>query len=247
MARLTKDALGTTSIERTALLPDPARAGGWIWLVSYVDPADGRWRVDALRAASLEALPLGERAAVLTADDVDGEGVKDPVPVRASGRVWLLLSCAGHPTGAADQGRLHGTHDVYNTGLAPCFTGIASSADGADWTWHGPCLLPGSGWDRYQARIGAVVPVGPGWIGLYDGSASVEENYEERLGLAWSPDLLRWRSLTPEAPAVLSAGGTGSVRYADVLPSAGGLFVYFECARGDGSHDLRRARAYWKP
>lgn len=245
VAALDKAALGTTSIERTALVPDPAGAG-WIWLVSYVDPADGRWRTDALRAARLEDLPRGERTPVLTAADIGGEGVKDPVPVRAGAGLALLLSCAAPGPAAADAQAMHGTNDAYNTGLVNCFTGLASSPDGRTWRWHGPCLGTGSGWDRYQARIGGVVPVGPVWVGLYDGSASVEENYEERLGVAVSSDLRHWRSLTPDGPAVVSAGTTGSVRYADVLPAADGLWVYFECSRRDGAHDLRRARLRWK-
>jgi hypothetical protein len=246
VARLPKEALGTTSIERTALLPDPRRPGGWLWLVSYVDPGDGRWRIDALRAGALQDLPAGERTAVLTAADIGGEGVKDPVPLRAGGRVWLFLSCAARPEGGVPPERLHGTHDVYNTGLTKAFTGLASSADGVAWSWHGPCLLPGSGWDRYQARLGTVVPVGPAWIGLYDGSASVEENYEERLGVAWSRDLAHWERLTPEGPAVLSRGRTGSVRYADVLPMPEGLWVYAECSRPDGAHDLRLMKLPFK-
>ena len=246
VAVLPKEALNTPSIERTAVLPDPAGAG-WIWLVSYVDPADGRWRIDALRARTLEGLPAGERTPVLTAADIGGEGVKDPVPLRLpDGRILLIVSCAARGTGGADAGALHATHDAYNTGLVNCYTGLASSRDGRTWQWHGPCLRTGTGWDRYQARLGCALPVGPLWVGLYDGSASVEENYEERLGVAVSADLLQWRSLTPDGPAVLSAGASGSVRYADLLPADEGLWVYFECSRADGAHDLRRARLIWR-
>ncbi len=244
VAVLDKGALGTTSIERTALLPDPA--GGWIWLVSYVDPADGRWRTDALRAARLEDLPRGDRTPVLTAAEIGVEGVKDPVVVRGGDRIYLLLSCAER-AGGADHGAMHGSNDAYNTGLVRCFTGLASSLDGRSWQWHGECLGTGSGWDRYQARIGGVVPAGPFWVALYDGSASVEENYEERLGVAVSSDLTRWRSLTPDGPAVVSRGATGSIRYADVLAAQDGLWVYFECSRPDGAHDLRRPSIHWKP
>jgi len=246
VAALDKEALGTTSIERTALLPDPA-GGGWVWLVSYVDPADGRWRTDALRAGRLEDLPRGERTPVLTAADIGGEGVKDPVVVRTADGVHVILSCAERGWSAAGANAMHGTNDAYNTGLVNCFTGLAATRDGRHWEWRGRCMDTGTGWDRYQARIGAVVPVGPMWVGLYDGSAGVEENYEERLGVAVSTDLAHWRSLTPDGPIVQSRGKTGSVRYADVLPADDGLWVYFECSRPDGAHDLRRARLRWKP
>lgn len=245
IAALDKEALGTTSIERTALLPDPA-GSGWIWLVSYVDPADGRWRTDALRAARLEDLPRGERTAVLTAADIGGEGVKDPVVLRTADGIRLLLACAERARSGADAAALHGTNDAYNTGLVNCFSGLAGTRDGRHWEWLGRCLETGRGWDRYQARLGTALPLGPLWVGLYDGSAGVAENYEERLGVAVSRDLSRWESLTPDGPAVLAPGRTGSVRYADVLPAADGLWVYFECSRPDGSHDLRRARLEWK-
>ena len=243
VAVLRKEDLGTTSIERSALLPDPQ--GGWVWLVSYVDPADGRWRIDALRAPNLAGLPTGRRTPVLTAADIGGEGVKDPVPLLVGGEVILLVSCARRAADAP-AAEMHASHDAYNTGLVTCFTGLARSRDLRTWHWQGPCLQPGAGWDRYQARLGCAVPVGPLWVGLYDGSADVSANYEERLGVAVSTDLAAWRSLCPDGPAVISAGQSGSVRYADVLTDAEGLWVYFECSRGDGAHDLRRARLRWK-
>jgi len=243
VAVLHKEALGSASIERTALLRGPD--GAWTWLVSYVDPADGRWRIDALRAGRLDALPAGDRQPVLCAADLGpgGEGVKDPVPLRLGEGLALLVSVA--EAEAAPAG-LHATSDAYNTGLVRCGTGLATSADGRTWRYQGTCLQPGGGWDRYQARIGCAVPVGPVWVGLYDGSADVSANYEERLGVAICTDLRSWRSVSPDGPAVTSAGPTGSVRYADVLPGRGGLWVYFECARPDGAHDLRRTRLQWK-
>ena len=111
VAMLEKGALGSTSIERTAVLPDPA-GEGWIWLVSYVDPADGRWRTDALRAGRLEDLPRGERSTVLTAADIAGEGVKDPVVVRGREGVWLILSCAEKAASGADAQAMHSTNDA---------------------------------------------------------------------------------------------------------------------------------------
>ncbi len=243
VAALTKEDLEAASLERSALVRDTV-GGGWVWLVSFVDPADGRWRIDAFRAATLTGLPRGERTTVLTAESTGSEGVKDPVPVRAGDRLWLLVSWA-EGSGASAQA-MHGTADAYNTGLVRCGTALASSDDLRRWAWHGPCLRTGDGWDRYQARLTTVVPVGPGWMGLYDGSARVEENYEERLGLAAATDLAAWRTLTPQGPAVVSNGTTGSVRYADVLPDTAGLWVYFECSRPDGAHDLRRTLLRWK-
>ena len=51
---VTKDQFGSASIERTALRK--GRDGQWRYFVSYVDPADGRWCVSVLKAASIEKL-----------------------------------------------------------------------------------------------------------------------------------------------------------------------------------------------
>lgn len=244
VAEIAKEQLHSASVERSALVRDPS-GRGWVWLVSYVDPADGRWRIDAFQAAELAGLPAGGRTPVLTAASTGCEGVKDPVPVVAAGRLWLLVSWAAAAGASAQE--MHATGDAYNTGLVGCGTALASTRDLRSWQWHGPVLAPGDGWDRYQARLSSVLPVGPGWVGLYDGSASVAENYEERLGLAWATGLSQWRSLTPDGPAVVSRGTTGSVRYADVLPADDGLWIYYECSRPDGAHDLRRVLARWKP
>ena len=79
----------------------------------------------------------------------------------------------------------------------------------------------------------------PIWLGFYDGSASVEENYEEQAGLAVSWDLRRFTSITPDGPWVQSGGGSGSVRYIDALDLGDRLHYYYEMARDDGSHELR--------
>ena len=77
------------------------------------------------------------------------------------------------------------------------------------------------------------------YVGFYDGSASVDENYEERTGVAVSDDLLDFRSETPDAPALVSPHGTGSLRYVDVVEVDGQRWYYYEMTRADGSHELR--------
>lgn len=97
----------------------------------------------------------------------------------------------------------------------------------------------GEGWDRYQARLSCVVPIGPGYLGFYDGSAEVGENYEERCGVAASGDLWHWERLTTREPWIVGPHGTGSVRYLDALILDGEWWIYYEMARPDGAHDLR--------
>jgi len=87
-----------------------------------------------------------------------------------------------------------------------------------------------------------VVPVGPRYVGCYDGSASAAENYEERCGVAASADLRHWKRLSTGRPWVFSPFGTGSVRYLDVLAVDGTWWIYYEMSRADAAHDLTPPR-----
>ena len=61
-------------------------------------------------------------------------------------------------------------------------TAYATSADGLTWDWHGTVLAPRPGsWDARGARLTTVLPDGRG---AYDGRATKEENWFERIGLA---------------------------------------------------------------
>jgi hypothetical protein len=206
---------------------------------SYVDGETGKWRVDLLEADGPEHLEPAKRQPVFVADDLDAEGVKDPYVFVYNGVYLMLLSYAPHPKRSADEETMHGTGDVYNTGVTTSETGLAISRDGVHFEWQGNVFRPGTGWDAYCARIGSVLHRPPYWLGFYDGSASVEENYEEQAGLAISWDLRRFASLTPFGPWTTSGGGSGSVRYVDALHLGDRVHYYYEFARADGSHELR--------
>jgi len=93
----------------------------------------------------------------------------------------------------AGERQLHGSGDALSTGAVKSETGLATSADGLRWTWEGKVLAAATkGWDRFTARLTTAFRSGEGWAGLYDGSADVGQNYEERCGLAQSSDLRRW-------------------------------------------------------
>jgi hypothetical protein len=234
-----KDELATASMERFDLI---RTAGGYELLLSFVDPADGRWRIDAVRATRPDAFDVADRRPVLTAASTGTEGVKDPVVVELGGLTHLFASVAAPGPGV--DASAHASADVYNTGATTHPTGVATrGTDG--FTWRGEALAvgPGGSWDGYQARLGAIIPAGDGWLGLYDGSAGHEENYEERLGLAWSPDGRVWRRETPRGPWLIGPGPTGSIRYADVVVRDGAAWIYHEVTRPDGAHELRLARA----
>jgi hypothetical protein len=235
-----KGQLGTSSMERFAILPT---ADGYRLFLSYVDPADNRWRIDVIDAATPDAFDLEQRRPLLTAASTGTEGVKDPYVYRHGRDLYLFVSYAEAGEFNEDErARLHATADVYNVGITTHPTGLAISRDGGEFEWVGKVLDVGKTWDRYQARLNSVIATGDGFVGLYDGSASADENYEERCGLAVSNDLRTWTSVTQDGPWMTGAGATGSVRYLDVAPVGDQLYVYYEATRADGAHELRLAR-----
>ena len=94
-----------------------------------------------------------------------------------------------------------------------------------------------------SARLTTAVRAARGWIGCYDGS-TIEGNYEERCGLAFSDDLASWRKNAANGAVIGTASGPGGVRYVDLLKMPDGrLRAYLEWTRPDGSHELRTALA----
>ena len=238
VASIRKEDLGTSSIERGALLQ--ADDGWWRLYLSYVDPADGRWRIDLMDAATPDAFDPATRVPILTAAGIAAEGVKDPWICRVGDTWHMIVSYAPTPAGEVSPDQMHGAHDIYNSGTSKSLSGLATSEDGQAWTWHGPILEPSDGgWDCYAARINTVYRRDGVFVGLYDGSKDVSENYEERCGLAVSGDLRTWTRLSEAGPAAGPNGGPGSVRYAEAVQGQDWTRFYYEYTREDGSHELR--------
>lgn len=232
-----KETLESTSIERCLLTRMPG--GQWGFFLSYVDPADGRWRIDCVESENPSEFDLNRRIPVLTAADINAEGVKDPFLFKVAGLYHMVVSYATAESGAS-AAAMHGTYDAYNTGLIKSRTGLAVSDDGLTWHWEGEILGPSvSGWDCYCARIGTVWRADGVWLALYDGSADVSQNYEERCGLAYSFDLRKFHRVTYGGPLMEQPNASGALRYFDVVEHPDGNYLYFETARPDGSHDLR--------
>ena len=134
----------------------------------------------------------------------------------------------------------HATLNIYNTGDCISATGLAVSSDLDHWAWQGVVFRPEKGgWDCYCRRINCVLPVNGDFLAFYDGSASHEENYEEKTGVAISNSLRHWKSLSMKGPAFISPHGSHSLRYVDAMLSDRKALVFYECARPDGAHDLR--------
>jgi hypothetical protein len=111
-------------------------------------------------------------------------------------------------------------------------TAYATSNDSLEWTWHGTVLAPRPGmWDARGTRVTAVLPDGRA---AYDGRATKEENWFERVGLA---------RLTGDRPGELeqiNEDAAVDARYLDVLPLPDGSYrIYYEARLTDESHELR--------
>jgi hypothetical protein len=231
-----KEEFKTASIERGALHRGTDRV--WRYFTSYVNPADGRWCVAMLRGTNVAQLYTKNVETIFTAQPLGLEGIKDPWILRHENVYYMFLSVAAPTHKTTDQS--HATLDIYNTGECISATGLATSSDLDHWEWKGVVFRPdGAGWDRYCRRINSVVPINGSFLAFYDGSASHEENYEEKTGIAFSANLLRWRTLSAKGPAHISPHGSHSLRYVDAQVDGRNAFLFYEYARTDGAHDLR--------
>lgn len=250
---LPKSTVGALSLERASLLR--GLDGRWRLYIGYVTPEDRRWRISYLEANEPDQFDIATLSPLLTPEDVGGEGVKDPNVFMIGRMTYMLVSYATTESDLTQdmEAKKHASGDIFNTGLTRSRTGAAVSGDGKRFQWigdvspvsafptPGPTSSPeAAGWDAYCRRVGALLPLGSGgYMAFYDGGASVEENYEEKTGLALTFDLRTYYALSPDAPVLQSPYASGSLRYVDVLPVGHELFYYYELAREDGAHELR--------
>jgi hypothetical protein len=179
-------------------------------------PPSKHWWIDVLVADDPEGFADAEPRTAFPGDE--NTAVKDPLVQRTADGGWQAWICC-HPLDEPDE------EDRMTTAYA-------TSADGLDWTWHGTVLAPRPGmWDARGARVTAVLPDGRA---AYDGRATKEENWFERIGLA---------RLTGNRPGELEQTNDDAAvdaRYLDVLPLPGGGYrIYYEARLPDDSHELR--------
>jgi hypothetical protein len=230
---VTKDRFSTASIERCALRRGPD--GLWRYFVSMVDPADGRWCVEVLKATRPDNFDPIQARRLFSAETVGLEGIKDPWIREISNGFEMFLSVAMRTPKTSDTS--HATLDIFNTGDCVSVTALATSRDLDNWDWQGVVFAPsGPGWDSYCRRLNCVVP---GLGAFYDGSASEKENYEEKTGLAVAAGPQSWKTATPDGPLLTSPYSSNSLRYVDVAAAEGRLHFFYEFARMDGAHELR--------
>jgi hypothetical protein len=237
-----KDAFQALSIEKSGLVLTPS--GKFRLYVSSVSLADWRWRIDMMEADSPERFDPATRVTVLSAESTGTEGVKDPVIVNLGGLWHLLCNFAPRPT-TGDEGRLNRMHregNCFVSGEMPCPTGLATSADGVRFDWHGAVIPCGESWDRYLVRITALVWTPPVFTAIYDGRPNTGVAYCENPGLALSTDLRNFHKIDHGRGILRSPHARGGLRYIEALHVGDAIHYFYEMARPDGAHELRAAR-----
>jgi len=237
--RAEKRQFQSLSVERAALMKTPN--GTYRLYISFVDTADGKWKIDCMEASSPDKFRPEERFAALDPDKLGLAGVKDPYIWPHAGKYYFFVSYAPLPPKPAPSAEadLHRTGDVFATGLTSSNTGLATSEDGLKFTYEGDVLSPGAGWDAGAARLTSILPIPPVYLAFYDGAISVEENYEEKTGAALTYDMRNFQRLSTEGPALTSPDASKSLRYMATVSAPEATYFYYECARPDGSHELR--------
>jgi hypothetical protein len=218
VATVTSEQFECASLERPALVR--LRDGGWRLYVSCSTWNSKHWWVEAIEAATPEALATGTRTVVLPGDAATAW--KDVVVHDVDGQ-WQIWACR-HP--------LDGGDDEADR----MSTWFGTSEDGLAWSMAGPALLPTPGtWDARGARLADVVRLEDSWLALYDGRASTAENWRERTGIALGTSGDKFSAAlgpTPQGEVV---------RYVSVVERPEGYRLYWEASRPDGAHDLRTA------
>jgi len=210
-----QERFGAQSLERPSLVRTDD--GRWRLYVCPAAPAPSKhWWIDVLEADDPADLATAEARTVFPGDEVTG--VKDPLVRRTADGGWEAWICC-HPLDVADE------EDRMTTAYA-------TSADGLTWDWHGTALAPRPGsWDARGARLTTVLPDGRA---AYDGRATKEENWFERIGLA------RLTGARPGELEQVNDAAAVDARYLDVLPLPdGGCRIYYEARLPDESHELR--------
>ena len=165
------------------------------------------------------ALPRAEPAGPATPS-----GYKDPVVLWAEG-MWHCFV-------------------IGILGLEQTFQFVSENGD----TWEplGPAarsLLALTGWHNYAVRPASVLPLGVGYLFVYEGSSAEwrDPSYNIATGLAYSPDLRKVVDLTPDEPFLVSPtpGRLHVWRYSHWTWVGDTIYVYAEVEKMNGAHEIR--------
>jgi hypothetical protein len=236
--RIRRADVPVAGFERPALLIDPVTrrfklylCGAWQggpWAILKLDDAESPTGFRASTARPVITAPPRR-----SARDVGVHEYKDPVVVH-DGRQWHA-----YVTGYVRQNErtYHYTSD-----------------DGERWRPVGDVnapILDLTGWRNFFVRPASVLPIGAGYLFVYEGSSTRWHDpvYNVVTGLAYTFDLHHLIDLTPEAPLAVSTtpGQFHTFRYSHWLRVGDEVWIYAEVARPDDAHEIRRFRLALPP
>jgi hypothetical protein len=123
------------------------------------------------------------------------------------------------------------------------------SEDGENWHPVGDVNQPMmdlSGWHNFFIRPASVVPLGIGYLFIYEGSSTTwyDPVYNVVTGLGFTFDLHNVIDLTPDSPLIMSTtpGQFYTWRYSHWMLLQKEIFVYAEVANPNQSHEIRLFR-----
>ncbi len=125
-----------------------------------------------------------------------------------------------------------------------------TSADGVHWESVGNpynAVMPLSGWHDFFVRPSSVLPIGAGYLFVYEGGKTnwYDPVYNIATGLGYTFDLNTIIDLTPDAPLLVSSTPSetfATFRYSDWHLHDGQLWVYAEAACPNNTHEIRLYR-----
>ncbi|MCC6696777.1 MAG: hypothetical protein IT365_14195 [Candidatus Hydrogenedentes bacterium] len=229
VGHIAREAAGVPGFQRPALLRDPRSGLYRLYCCAWLDEGWSVLKFDD--APSPEQFVPATARPVLQADWEDDDtiqvnGYKDPVILWTQG-CWHMFVI-----GLDRVERIH--HFV--------------SDCGEKWTQEGPVpVFENTGWHNMFTRPASVVPMSVGYLFVYEGSKLgwFDPNYNICTGLAFTPDLVTFYDLTPNAPLLTSTTPGhfhNTWRYSSWMRVGDEMFVYFEAACANRTNEIRLAR-----
>jgi len=232
IARIKREDVPIEGFERPSLLYDPDHKVFRIYLCGpWPYGGDGRWCIlrlddeeDPSDFRASTARPVLCASPALDERDYGVRGYKDPF-------VWI-------------EG---GVYRMLVIGYNPERTYQFVSKDGDRWERvSGGPWFDLSGWHTFYTRPACILPIGAGWLFVYEGSNPewFDPPYNIATGLAWTPDLERCVDLTPERPFLRSTtpGSYHTWRYSHWMWREGELWAYAEVSCPNDTNEIRLFR-----
>jgi len=231
--RIHREDVPIPGFERPALLIDPVTkkfklyaCGPWQsgpWSIIKFDDADSPTQFVASTAKPVIQAPEKQYDR-----DVSVLEYKDPVIIHAAGKYHCYVI-----------GYIRRNERLFHY----------ESMDGVTWQSVGDVnqpIMDLSGWHNFFIRPASVVPLGIGYLFVYEGSSTTwyDPVYNVVTGLGFTFDLHNITDLTREAPLIMSTtpGRFHTWRYSHWMMVGDELFVYAEVANANKSHEIRLFR-----